>query len=330
MNTAVAITSQPGNSSVLPGTDVNFAVTATGTGLTYQWQVSTDNGTSWNNIEGATAATLSLTAVSASAQYQVVVTGVAPCAVVTSNVATLTVNSAAIVQNPVNFTACNEGANTATFSVTTTGEVTGYQWQVNEGSGWSNIANGGIYADATSATLSLSGVALANNGWQFRCVVNESVVSNPATLSINTAVAIATQPEKYTACSNGSATFTAAATGTGVAYQWQMSTMVQTGQMYGATSATLTLNAITPSMNGNQYQVIVSGTAPCSPVTSNVATLNVNTAVVIATQPVGCYCLYRWFSYIYSGSNRYRFSVQWEMSTNGTSWSPVADATELH
>ena len=60
-------------------------------------------------------------------------------------------------------------ANTATFSVTTAGEVTGYQWQVNEGSGWSNIADGGIYADATSATLSLSGLALVNNGWQFRC-----------------------------------------------------------------------------------------------------------------------------------------------------------------
>ena len=46
--------SQPGNSSVLPGTDVDFSVTATGTGLTYQWQVSTDNGSTWTNIEGAT------------------------------------------------------------------------------------------------------------------------------------------------------------------------------------------------------------------------------------------------------------------------------------
>ncbi|MBP9848351.1 MAG: fibronectin type III domain-containing protein, partial [Flavobacterium sp.] len=329
VNTAVAITSQPGNSSVLPGADVNFTVTATGTGVSYQWQVSTDNGASWNNIEGATAATLSLTAVEASAQYQVVVTGVAPCAVVTSNVAALTVNSAAIAQNPVNFTACNEGANTATFSVTTTGEVTGYQWQVNEGSGWSNIANGGIYADATSATLSLSGVALANNGWQFRCVVNEAVVSNPASLSINTAVAIATQPENTTACSNGSATFTAAATGTGVAYQWQMSTNgTNWSDVAGATSATLTLNAITPSMNGNQYQVIVYGTAPCSPVTSSVATLNVNTAVAIATQPVGatvCIDGSATFTVAATGTG---LAYQWEMSTNGTSWSPVADATE--
>ena len=37
----------------LPGTDVDFSVTATGTGLTYQWQVSTDNGSTWTNIEGA-------------------------------------------------------------------------------------------------------------------------------------------------------------------------------------------------------------------------------------------------------------------------------------
>ncbi|WP_297868830.1 GEVED domain-containing protein, partial [uncultured Flavobacterium sp.] len=329
VNTAVAITSQPGNSSVLPGADVNFAVTATGTGLTYQWQVSTDNGSTWTNIEGATAATLSLTSVSSSAQYQVIVSGATACDTVTSNVATLTVNSAAIAQNPVNFTACSEGANTATFSVTTTGEVTGYQWQVNEGSGWSNITNGGIYADATSATLSLSGLALVNNGWQFRCVVNETVISNPATLTINTAVAITTQPENTTACSNGSATFTAAATGTGIAYQWQMSTNgTDWTNVAGATSATLTLNAITPSMNGNQYQVIVSGTAPCSPVTSNAATLNVNTAVAIATQPVGatvCIDGAATFTVAATGSG---LAYQWEMSTNGTSWSPVADATE--
>ncbi|WP_396190084.1 beta strand repeat-containing protein, partial [Flavobacterium sp.] len=328
VNSAITITSQPANSSVLPGTNVDFTVTATGTGLSYQWQISTDNGVSWSNIEGATASTLSLTAVEVSAQYQVVVSGVAPCPVVTSNVATLTVNTAAIAQHPLNFTACSEGANIASFSVTTTGEATGYQWQVNEGSGWSNITNGGIYADATSATLSLSGLALANNGWQFRCVVNEAVVSNPATLTINTAVALSTQPASTTVCSNGSATFTAAATGTGVAYQWQVSTNgTSWSNVTGATSATLTLNAITPAMNGYQYKVIVSGTSPCSPIMSDVATLTVNTAVAIGTQPVGatvCIDGSATFTVAATGTG---LVYQWEMSTNGTSWSPVADAT---
>ena len=90
-------------------------------------------------------------------------------------------------------------------------------------------------------------------------VVNEAVISDSATLNINTAVTITTQPENTTACSNGSATFTAAATGTGISYQWQMSTNgIDWSDMTGETSASLTLTGIISAMNGYQYQVIVS------------------------------------------------------------------------
>jgi hypothetical protein len=58
---APAITQQPSNQVVFPGSTANFVVLATGTGtLSYQWSLGS------SNITGATAATLSLTNVQAS------------------------------------------------------------------------------------------------------------------------------------------------------------------------------------------------------------------------------------------------------------------------
>ncbi len=330
VNAAVAITTQPVSVSKLPGDNASFSVAATGTGLTYQWEVNTGSG--WTALSGETAATLSLTAVTAEMngyQYRVVVSGAASCTPVSSSAATLTVSTAAIATQPVNFTACSEGANTATFSVTTTGIVDTYQWQVStNGTTWTDITNGGIYADATTATLSLSGLSLTNDQWQFRVVLNSAVYSNPATLTIKTAVAIATQPSSTTGCSGGSASFTVAATGSGLGYQWQVSTNGTTwNNVSGATSATLTLNSLTASMNGYQYKAIVSGASPCSALTSSVVTLTVNTAVAFTTQPASttvCNGANATFSVTATGTAP---TYQWQMSTNGTTYNNLSGET---
>jgi len=57
----------------------------------------------------------------------------------------------------------NEG-DTATFSVVAT-NATGYQWQLNTGSGWHNITG------ATSASYTTGVLSLSDNAHQFRCVV---------------------------------------------------------------------------------------------------------------------------------------------------------------
>jgi hypothetical protein len=331
VNDAVVITAQPISVSKLPLEDATFAVAATGTGLAYQWQVN--DGTGYVDISGATTNSLTLTGVTTEMNgylYQVIVSGAVACNSVTSSAALLTVSTAAIATQPANFTACNEGANTASFTITTTGDATSYQWQVstNNGTSWSDVSNGGIYATVDTASLSLSGLSLTNDGWQFRCVVNGVVNSNAATLSVKTAVAITTAPSNASACTAGTASFTVAATGSSLAYQWQMSADgTNWSDVSGATSATLSLTGITASMNGYQYQVIVSGAAPCSPVTSTVATLTVNTAVAITTQPASttvCNASDATFTVAATGTG---LGYQWEMSTDGTSWSTVADAT---
>ncbi len=90
------INTQPANRTVCAGSNTTFtvvAVTAPNAGgqLNYQWQLW--NGTTWNNVAGATSATLTLNGVTHAMNdnsYRVIVTGL--CTAVTSNFATLRVN----------------------------------------------------------------------------------------------------------------------------------------------------------------------------------------------------------------------------------------------
>lgn len=58
---APVITDQPDNTSVSVGAEASFTVAATGSGtLTYQWERSTDSGSNWSNISGATSTTYTI------------------------------------------------------------------------------------------------------------------------------------------------------------------------------------------------------------------------------------------------------------------------------
>lgn len=74
---------------------------------------------------------------------------------------------------------------TATFTVTASGENLAYQWQIdrNDGNGFVNIIN------ATSASYTTSTVDENCNGYKYQCVVTNttgSVTSNTATLTVET------------------------------------------------------------------------------------------------------------------------------------------------
>lgn len=96
-----------------------------------------------------------------------------------------------ISAQPVNRTGLSDPA-TTTFSVTATatqGVTPTYQWQEDTGGGFSNITNGGVYSDATTATLTLTGIDKATyDGYAYRCVVSATgaaadVNSSSATLT---------------------------------------------------------------------------------------------------------------------------------------------------
>lgn len=47
-----------------------------------------------------------------------------------------------------------------------------YQWQVNTGTGYTNIADGAMYSGTNTATLNLTNVPTSYTGYKYRCVVN--------------------------------------------------------------------------------------------------------------------------------------------------------------
>ena len=118
------------------------------------------------------------------------------------------------------------------------------------------------------------GTTLTNNG----TIVNAGGTLNGepvGTGKIENKPTIDTQPTNATVTEGETASFTVAATGENLSYQWQQST--DSGQSWtdieDATDATYTIGATTTSMSGNQYRCVVSNSA--GSVTSAAATLTV-------------------------------------------------------
>ncbi len=121
---------------------------------TYQWQSSSD-ATTWTNVSGATASTITTPALTTSTYYRLLATasgGV--CAAVQSNNALVTVRAAATITAAASSpTFCGSGS--VTMSATTVGGVTPcvIQWQSSpNGTTWTNIA-GATNLAYTSPTL---------------------------------------------------------------------------------------------------------------------------------------------------------------------------------
>jgi len=263
VNPATAITSQPANQTVCAGSPATFSVTATGTGLSYQWR---KGGVA---ISGATASSFTIPSAAAgdAGSYDVVVTG--SCGSVTSAAATLTVNAAAaITSQPANQTVC--AGSLATFSVTATGAGLSYQWR-----------KGGVaISGATSNSFSIPSAAAGDAG-NYDVVVTGScgaVTSSAATLTVNAGATITSQPTNQTVCAGSPATFSVTATGTGLSYQWRKGGVV----ISGATSSSFSIPSAAAGDAGN-YDVVVTGS--CGTVTSNTASLTVNAGATITSQP---------------------------------------------
>ncbi len=89
-------------------------------------------------------------------------------------------------QQPADVTECV--GNSATFTIAADYADT-YQWQVNDGGGWTDIPEDGgdVYTNQTTTTLGITDVA-GLNGYQFRCVATRycfSENSNAATLTVS-------------------------------------------------------------------------------------------------------------------------------------------------
>ena len=255
-----AILTQPTSQSVIFGGSVTFSVTASGTGMTYQWRRGEAP------LMEATNAMLVLTNVSGAlaGNYDVVICGSHGC--VTSSVVSLTVTDPAIVSQPVSQTVLVGG--NAAFTVGAVGTGIGYQWR----------RQGSLIAGATDASLSLTNVTAiaAGNYDVLVCGSYGCVTSSVASFTVlNPAI----QPTSQSVGFGSNATFTVSVAGTGpISYQWRR----QGTPLDGATNATLAMMNLSGAASGS-YDVVVCGSYGCA--TSSVASLTVIDPAIV-THPV--------------------------------------------
>jgi hypothetical protein len=306
VNPSPTIQSQPINSALCLGSSATFAISATGTGLLYQWQNRFGSSGAWINCSnglvysGSTTNSLQVLNITGlnSYQYQCVVTNSTACSII-SNAATLTVNSSPLITTqPLSITSCTN--QTTTFTLVASGTGLTYQWQNRNGSAgtWLNCTNGAIYNNSTTSALQILNPASLNS-YQYRCIVTNntacSVNSNVVILTVNAIPTITTQPVAISACVNQTATFTIIASGTGLSYQWQ-NRIGSTGTWTNCTNGTIyngsntnTLQILSVNgLNNYQYRCMVTNSNACS-TSSNAVALTVYTtpAASITADGVG-------------------------------------------
>lgn len=163
------------------------------------------------------------------------------------------------------------------------------QWQVNTGSGFSNIAAGNTrYQGATSDSLRVQNVDFDLNQAQFRCIVSDSNCSDTSaivTLSVQCNVMLGNQPLATSARMQETATFRVSSFDPAATFQWQMNggggyvNLTNGTNVQGATDDTLRLLNVALSQNGNSYRCIINR-APCSDTSSAGILTVINTTSV--------------------------------------------------
>ena len=227
----------PGNTLYQP---INFSSPASGTGsssggtkpYSYSWQVkdavtdvilatSTSSSFTYQPLS-ANNLTVSLTVTDASVPSQFDVE--TKTVTVTSCCTAPSVTGQPAIQNKC------EGS-PASFSVTHTGGVPApsIRWQVStDGNTWNNLSNGGVYSNVTSATLSISGVLLSMNGYQYRASLQSGVCtmvySDPASMIVSAISVGGTTATAHTICQGSQPSSNLTLSGnTGAVVKWQRS-----------------------------------------------------------------------------------------------------------
>lgn len=287
-NQPAVITNQPINQSACVGDSVSFTITATGTGITYQWRRGILNLVNAGNISGVNTATLTInpvTLIDAATDYNVIIGGPFGPTDTSMNVSLIVNTPPIIISQPINQVTC-EG-DSVSFSVSAAGSGLTYQWR----KGLVNMVNAGNISGANSSTLTINPVSLPDAALDYNVIVSgtcpPSETSANASLVVNMAVTITSMPLNVTACAGDSVSFFVTATGSGLTYQWRRGNinLINAGNISGVTTSTLVIDPASILDAALDYNVLVSGTG-CTADTSDDASLIINQSPLVISGPV--------------------------------------------
>ncbi len=325
------VTSNPSSVTVASGAKASFTAGASGEpSPTVQWKVSTNSGATFTSIAGATATTYTFTAAASKSgdEYEAVFTNSRGTARTTA--ATLTVTTPPVVTtNPSSLTITSGG--TASFTAAASGSPSPtVQWEDSTDGGGTFTPIGG----ATGTTYSFTTMA-GENGDEYEAVFTNSVgtaTATAATLTVTTPPVVTSNPLSQTVAAGGTASFTAAASGSpSPTVQWEVST--DGGGTFtpigGATGTTYSFTTMTGE-NGDEYEAVFTNSVGTA--TTTAATLTVTTpttAPVVTSNPSSLTVTSGGMATFTAAASGFPApTVQWEVSTDsGTTFTPIGGAT---
>ncbi|MCS7162334.1 MAG: PKD domain-containing protein [Bacteroidia bacterium] len=259
---------------ICEGSNVTFTATPNPNTAIVRWYV---NG----NFTGFTGTTFSTNTLNDGDEvYAIAVQG--SCTSAPSNVIRIDADPAPLVVISANRTQICQGEY-FTFEATTTnaGAFPSYQWQVDQGAGWTNIpgATGSVF---TTNSLSTGNVV--------RCVVTPNgvgcsspVYSNPITVVVHPMPTVSITASATTICEGQTVTFTATPTNAGPnpTYQWYVN-----NAPVGTNSPVFVTNQLP---DGAVVSCVITSTEGCSDATlsrSNPITITVHPIPTVQVSPI--------------------------------------------
>jgi gliding motility-associated-like protein len=222
VNNTTKVLTHPSPVNLCAGKNALFSITALGV-KNYQWQVSTDNGSTYTPATGSsysnsTSSELTVNSVTAQMDKYLFRCFVFGCAYNDSSKGAVLniIPPVKIIAQPTDASACL-GADTLFFL--TAENATSYEWQVSSNGGsFTTLSEESVYSGTKTATLQIKNASVAMNNNQYRCVVSGScdpVISEIKTLKVNSTVIALTGESPV--CLGNSATLIASGAST---YTW--------------------------------------------------------------------------------------------------------------
>jgi hypothetical protein len=177
------------------------------------------------------------------------------------------------------------------------------------------LVDGGNISGAQTATLTINPASISDTSSFYNVVISGGCTPNDTSINVSLQLngpIIISEPLSQTICSGNSVNFSVTSTGSALTYQWKNGTvnLVDGGNISGAQTATLTINAATITDTSSFYNVVIIGA--CSPNDTSInVSLVVETPPSITVEPVSqlsCVGSSVVFSVTATGTN---LSYQW-------------------
>ena len=317
----VAGTASANVSDICQNNTIVLSLSGYTTSANIQWQISTDGGSTWSNINGATYSPFSYLATNiGTLQFRAVVSN--NCGSANSNTVIVTVNPA-----PIAGTA-NASAQYACMGSSVNISLTGYtpsatiQWQQStDGLNWTNIpgANNSIlnYTATSLGTIHFRAAISNNCGSANSNAVSIIIEAQPSAGNINVNPTVA--------CEGTNINLSLSNYTPGATIQWQQSNDgVNWSNIPGANASPYIYPATTTGII--HFRAIVTNN--CGSSTSSTQAVTINPAPVSgnASANVSEICLNSNVTLSLIGYSQ-NSTIQWQQSNDGSTWTNIAGGT---